>query len=199
MECESLMREAWRDLPVAVHRPSIVICDSATGRTSRYSAIYRMLRAYHRGLAAALPGYGSTLLDIVPSDYVAGAVHAISRSGASLGKCFHLTAGVRNLTSLDEICELASRHLNRPRFAIVPPEIFEAEASRREASLSEDERDLLEEMRIYEPYLVGEIRFDDSGTRAMLGPSHPEPPRLASYFQKMAQYLVESEAAGQAT
>jgi thioester reductase-like protein len=193
MECELLMREAWHEVPVAVHRPSIVICDSATGRTSPHSAIYRMLRAYRRGLVAALPGYPSTLLDIVPSDYVAGAVHAMSRNRASLGRCFHLTAGVQNLTSLGEICELAARYLNRPKFAIVRPEVFEAEAARREAGLSEDQRDLLEEIRIYKRYLTSEIRFDDSGTRAMLGASHPEAPKLGVYFGKMAEYLVANE------
>lgn len=195
MECELLMREAWHDLPVAVHRPSIVLCDSATGRTSPHSAIYRMLRAYRQGLAGALPGYPSTLLDIVPSDYVAGALHTMSKSRASLGRCFHLTAGVQNLTSLGDICELASRCLDRPKFAIVRPEVFEAEASRREAGLSEEERDLLKEIRIYKPYLASEIRFDDSGTRAMLGPSHPGPPKLGTYFGKMAEYIASADCA----
>jgi thioester reductase-like protein len=194
MECELLMREAWHEIPIAVHRPSIVVCDSATGRTSPHSAIYRMLRAYRQGLVAALPGYPSTLLDIVPSNHVAAAIHAISRSRASLGRCFHLTAGVQNLTSLGDICELAARHLGRPKFAIVRPEVFEAEAAKREAALSEDQRDLLEEIRIYRPYLAGEVRFDDSGTRAMLGPSHPTAPKLGVYFGKMAEYLIAREA-----
>jgi thioester reductase-like protein len=195
MECELLMREAWGEVPVAVHRPSIVICDSATGRTSPHSAIYRMLRAYRLGLVAALPGYPSTLLDIVPSDYVAGAIHAMSSNRASLGRCFHLTAGVQSLTSVGDICELAARYLGRPRFAIVRPEVFEAEAVKREATLSKDQRDLLEEIRIYKCYLASEIRFDDSGTRAMLGPSHPRAPKLGTYFGKMAEYLIANEAA----
>jgi thioester reductase-like protein len=196
MECELLMREAAQEIPVAIHRPSIVVCDSVTGRTSRYSAMYRMLRAYRLGLATALPGYPSTLLDIVPSDYVAGAIHAMSASKASIGRCFHLTAGVKNLTSLGDICELSGRHLDRPKFAIVRPEVFEAEASRREAGLSEDERELLDEIRIYSPYLAGEIRFDDSHARAMLGPSYPAPPKFAAYFDRLAGYLKAKEEAG---
>jgi thioester reductase-like protein len=192
MESEQLMRQAMDGLPISVHRPSIVVGDSRTGRTSRYSAIHRMLVMYHRGMLPALPGYASTLLDIVPLDYVADTIHSISKSRAGVGRCFHITAGTQSLTSLGEICELAHRHFDLPRFAIVPPEAFEAAVSKTEGELSGDQRDLLEEIRIYKPYLVGQVRFDDSGTRALLGPSHPGVPRLATYFGKMARYVVSA-------
>ncbi|MFZ1947036.1 MAG: SDR family oxidoreductase [bacterium] len=191
MESESLMRRAMREVPLAIHRPSIVICDSRTGRISRYSAFHRMLAMYYMGGLTALPGQPSTLMDIVPVDYVARAIHAISRDAASLGKCFHLTAGPGRLTSLEEICDLAERHFGRPRLQIVPPEAFEASVRRLEASLSEEERDLLEEIRIYQPYLAGRLEFDNSNTRSVLGAGAQAPP-LRDYFAAMASYVIRS-------
>jgi thioester reductase-like protein len=191
MESESLMRRAMRDVPLTIHRPSIVICDSRTGRISRYSAFHRMLAMYCMGRLTALPGQPSTLMDIVPVDYVAGAIHAISQDPASLGKCFHLTAGPDNLTPLQEICDLAEHHFGRPRLQIVPPETFEASTRGLDASLSEEDRDLLEEIRIYRPYLAGRLEFDNSNTRSALGPKAQAPP-LRGYFGAMARCIIKS-------
>lgn len=189
MESEIGMRRAMQRLPIAVYRPSIVICDSRTGRISAYSAFCRMLRAYHAGQLKALPGHASTLLDIVPIDYVADAICAIARRPDSLGRSFHLTAGMDNLTSLGEIQDLAGTHFRRARFAIVPPEAFEASARAMEAGLSEDERDFLDEIRIYKPYLSGNLRFDDSNARALLPRSHAVP-KLSDYFGRMAAFVM---------
>jgi len=189
LESELLMRQAMRDLPIAIHRPSIVICDSRTGRISPYSAFFRMLKAYNLGQLGALPGNPSTLLDLVPMDYVADVVHAIAVRSESLGGCFHLTAGPENLTPLAVVAELASKHFGRPRFAVVPPEVFEASARARAAGLSEAERDLLQEIEIYRPYLTGGLRFDNSNVRTLLGASYTGPPPLATYFSKMADYI----------
>ena len=192
LESELLMRKAMKDLPITIYRPSIVICDSRTGRISRYSAIFRMLKAYDIGQLPALPGSPSTLLDLVPMDYVADLLHAIASRTESLGSCFHLTAGSENLTSLALVAGLASEHFGRPRFQIVPPEVFEAAIRKREAGLSEAERDLLEEIGIYRPYLAGDLRFDNSNVRALLGTSYEAPPPLASYFARMSDYIRQT-------
>lgn len=191
LESELSMRRAMQQLPITIFRPSIVVCDSRTGRISPYSAFFRMLRAYHAGELRALPGDASALLDIVPMDYVADAIGAIAKRPESLGRCFHLTAGTSNLTPLAEVRDLAGAHFGRAPFTIVPPEVFEASARKMEASLSEDERELLDEIRIYQPYLSGDLRFDDSNTRALLGPS-PSVPRLSTYFARMAAYVRKS-------
>jgi thioester reductase-like protein len=190
LESESLMRRAMSDLPITIHRPSIVICDSTTGRISRYSAFYRMLRTYHLGYLKALPGYPTTLLDIVPMDYVADAIYAIAGSPGTLGKCYHLTAGLTNLTSFEEVSLLAARHFGRPAFTIIPLAHFEAFVSKMTEGLSEKERDLIDEIRIYQPYLAADVRFDNSNTLAFLGPLSITVPKLSGYFGKMAEYVV---------
>jgi thioester reductase-like protein len=189
LESEKLMRQAMRDLPIAVLRPSIVICDSRTGRISRYSAIFRVLRAYCRGQIKMLPGCASTLMDIVPMDYVADVADAVGRDPGTAGRCYHLAAGPTRMTPVGEVIALAAEHFGRERLALVPPAGFDAWVTSHAGKLSDDERDLIDEIRIYQPYLTSSPQFDTSNTREVterLGISLPE---LKSYFGKMAAYI----------
>jgi thioester reductase-like protein len=190
MEAEKLVRERMRELPVAILRPSIVICDSRTGRASTHNGFYRAMRMYSLGLLKVIPGNRSGALDLVPVDYVTEAVHAISRNPASIGECYHLTAGLNNATSLEEIAELASRHFGREKFAIVPPAEFVDHASRIIDGLGEKERDMINEIMLYMPYLSGEFKFDNSNAVRATG---LEAPPVRSYFGKMAAYIIERE------
>lgn len=187
MEAEKLVRETMRDLPIAILRPSIVICDSRTGRASAFNGFYRALRMYCLGAMRAIPGNPSSVMDLVPVDYVTEAAHAISSDPSTIGSCYHLTAGLDNATSLEEISELASLHFGRERFAIVPPAEFAAYISKVREALGERERDALEELTLYEPYLTGELRFDNANTVRATGLSAPP---VRSYFDRMAAYVT---------
>ncbi len=190
MEAEKLVRESMRELPIAILRPSIVICDSRTGRASTHNGFYRAMRMYALGLLKAIPGNRSGAMDLVPVDYVTDAVYAISRSAATIGGCYHLTAGLNNATPLEEIAELASRSFKREKFSIVPPAEFAAHASKMADRLGEKERGMLNEILLYMPFLRGELRFDNSNT---IGATGLEAPPVRSYFGKMAEYIVERE------
>ena len=186
MEAEKLVRESMRDLPVAILRPSIVICDSRTGRASNFNGFYRAMRMYSLGLMEAVPGNPSSTMDLVPVDYVTEAIYSISSNPASVGRCYHLTAGLNNAPTLEEIAALASEHFGREKFAIVPPTIFVANISRLEETLTEEMRDRIDEIMLYMPYLTGELRFDNSNTMRETG---LEAPPVGSYFGKMAEYI----------
>jgi thioester reductase-like protein len=186
MEAEKLVRESMRALPIAISRPSIVICDSRTGRASSFNGFYRALRMYQLGALKVLPGNASSTMDLVPVDYVTEAVHSISNHPASGGACYHLTAGPNGATPLEEIRELASRYFKRERFAIVPPDEFNAYVAKVRGRLSEKELGMLNELALYMPYLTGELGFDNSNAVGLTG---LEAPPVRSYFEKMAEYI----------
>ena len=189
MEAEKLVRDSMRELPIAIIRPSIVICDSRTGRASNFNGFYRAMRMYALGGLKAVPGNPSSTMDLVPVDFVTEAVHSISNNPASAGACYHLTAGVDNATFLEEISELASRHFGREKFAIVPPDEFAAHVSKIRDGLGEKELGMINEIMLYMPYLTGELRFDNS--RAVRETSLEAPP-VRSYFGKMAEYIMKN-------
>jgi nucleoside-diphosphate-sugar epimerase len=186
MEAEKLVRESMRDLPIAILRPSIVICDSRTGRASSFNGFYRAMRMYSLGLMKAVPGNPSSTMDLVPVDYVTDAVYSISNNPASLGGCYHLTAGLGNAPTLERIADLASEHFGREKFAIVPPEVFVANIPRMKEPLTEEIMDRIDEIMLYMPYLNGHLEFDNSNTLRDTG---LEAPPAGSYFGRMAAYI----------
>jgi len=56
LEAEKLVRHRLSEFPLTIYRPSIVICDSQTGRVSRHSAFFRVLKMYLLGRLKLLPG-----------------------------------------------------------------------------------------------------------------------------------------------
>jgi thioester reductase-like protein len=186
MEAEMLVRESMRELPITILRPSIVICDSRTGRASSYNGFYRALRMYWLGLLKVLPGNPSSTMDLVPVDYVTEAAHSIARNPASVGACYHLTAGLNNAIPLEEISELASLYFKKEKFTIVPPAEFAAYVSKMRDRLTEKELGVINEITLYMPYLTSELSFDNSNTVRETGLAAPP---VRSYFGKMAEYI----------
>ncbi|MFC1682838.1 SDR family oxidoreductase [Candidatus Zixiibacteriota bacterium] len=189
LEAEKLVRDNMADLPITIFRPSIVIGDSKTGRVSGFSAFYRVLKMYLLGRLNKLPGDPSCPLDLVPVDYTTDVTHIISGDGQSRGRCYHLTAGLDNATTLEEIQDLTSHYFGREKFAIIAPEEFLTYISRVKDSLSEEEQAGIDELRIYLPYLTGQLRFDNSNTLDALSLTGLEVPRVSDYFGKMAEYM----------
>jgi len=192
LEAEKLVREHVGTLPITILRPSIVICDSKTGRASSHNGFYRALSMYSSGRLTMLPGHPSSLLDLVPVDYVAEAAYSLWDNANSTGRCYHLTAGPDNVTTLEELRDLASRYFGREKFALIPPEAFRASISRMEGGLSQEERDMIDEIRLYMPYLSSELRFDNSNTVKDTGLEAPE---VSTYFETMARYVMRETTA----
>jgi len=187
-EAEGVVRERMTRLPISILRPSIVICDSRTGYASNHNGFYRALRLYLKGGLTMLPGYSESLLDLVPVDYVADACFAISRNPATMGKCYHLTAGSDNATTLGEIQELASRYSGKAKFALIPPSEFLAMIARMEATLPEENLKAVKEMELYMPYLLCELQFDSTNT---IGDTGMRPPAVCNYFDKFVQRILD--------
>lgn len=190
LEAEQLVRQAMAELPISIFRPTIVLGDSRTGRVSPVSAFSRVLGMYAQGQLQVLPGDSSASMDLIPLDYATDAMYSISQNAQSIGKCFHVSAGIGNGTTLDEIADLASQHFDKERFAIISPEDFERQVTTNEGNLSDEERETIGEIRLYLPYLTGDWQFDDSNTRDALAGTDLKVPKVVSYFGKMVEYIA---------
>ena len=189
MEAEGLVREHWSRLPITVFRPSIVIAEVSTGRISLHSAFYRVLEMVRQGALKALPGDSQALLDLIPLDYCTRAVEIISRDPGSLGRCYHLTAGIDHLTSLGRIRDLTARHFGTEPFALLPGDQFDALMAGYREGLSEEEVAMIDEIGLYRPYLAGLPRFDTAHSSAALKDHDLEVPPAENYFPRIAVYM----------
>ena len=81
-------------LPVTIYRPGVVVGDSVTGETQKYDGPYYILRwLLRQPTVAVLPvpaGAELMRVNLVPRDFVVGAIDALSTSPGSLGRCYQL-------------------------------------------------------------------------------------------------------------
>ena len=85
---EKLMLEAdGRGIPVAIYRPGLVTGDSETGAWNTDDMMSTLARACL--VVGAVPEL-DVMVDVVPVDYVSGAIVRLSQQASSLGQTFHL-------------------------------------------------------------------------------------------------------------
>jgi thioester reductase-like protein len=172
-EAERMLRERARGLPLQVLRPSIVVGDSRTGRTSSFNVLYGPLKAFARGAIPAIPARRSSPVDIVPVDYVADRTVDLAEHGRD--GTYHLVAG-RNATTVGRLLDLASAQLGRRPPAVLPPAAYRRLVHpwmRRKYSG-------LRRLEVYFPYFSMRVRFDDR----RLGPAPP----VEDYFPRLVEF-----------
>jgi thioester reductase-like protein len=172
-EAERMIRERAKGLPLQILRPSIIVGDSRTGRTSSFNVLYGPLKAFARGRIPAIPARRSAPVDIVPVDYVADRAHELITEGPD--GTFHLVAG-RNATTVGRLLELAARQLRRKPPAVVPPGLY----ARVIYPLLRRKYGGLRKLEVYFPYFSMRVRFDDRG----VGPAPP----VERYFHRLMEF-----------
>lgn len=93
--CEHMVRQLLADVPRTIFRPSIVLGDSRRPETNQFE----MVRAFVflAGLPA-LPFRATDKIDIVPVDYVAGAIATLHEKEKPAHEIYHLSSGVDSET-----------------------------------------------------------------------------------------------------
>jgi len=185
-ESEQLV-QARTSVPSTIMRPSIVVGDRHSGWTAAFNVMYWPLRAFARGLYAAVPAVSSAPLDVVSIDYVADAIHALCEMSGGIGETYHLTAGA-NASTIGEVAELASRYFDTPPPAVLSPADFALAA--RDAT--ESQRAALEGSLAYFPYFAIGTTFDDARARACLDPPGILVSPLRDYLVRLLDFATAS-------
>ncbi len=108
-----LLEQLAAALPITIHRPSMVVGRSDTGRIFRKQVFY-YLREFLTGTKTwgFLPELGDARLDIVPVDRVAQLIYRSAVTAKAIGRVFHLCAGpegaIRLVDLVREARDLAS-------------------------------------------------------------------------------------------
>ena len=92
---EVLVQERMRaGLPATIYRPAIVVGDSRTGATQKFDGPYFVIRwLLRQGRVAVLPTVGdvrASTVNLVPRDFVVGAIAHLSGLATSRGRVYHL-------------------------------------------------------------------------------------------------------------
>jgi nucleoside-diphosphate-sugar epimerase len=174
-------------LPTTILRPSIVVGDRRSGWTAAFNVLYWPLRAFARGLYAAVPAIPSAPVDVVSIDYVADAIYDLSTGPGGVGETYHLTAGV-HASSIAELAELASRYFDRPPPKVLAPAEFASLAERATGV----RRSALEESQVLFPYFAIRTVFDDARARARLEPAGIRVSPLPDYLERLLDFATRT-------
>jgi NAD(P)-dependent dehydrogenase (short-subunit alcohol dehydrogenase family) len=200
-ESERIVREQPY-VPWRVYRPAIVVGDSQTGEMDKvdgpyyfFKAIQRMRQLVPEWAPLVGPDLGHT--NIVPVDWVVGALEHIAHEPALDGKAFHLT-DPRRQTVRDVINEFAAA-AHAPRIAVSVDKRITDAIPKWPLVLALDlppwrqmRRLALRELGIPEEVLAHmELvpRFDTlEAGRALAGTPLEQPPPVAEYAQRLWDY-----------
>jgi long-chain acyl-CoA synthetase len=193
-EAERLVAGSHGRLPITVLRPSIVVGERGSGWTSSFNVLYWPLRAFARGAYVALPARSDSPVDVVPVDYVADAIFALSQAREAEGATFHLTAGA-HASSVGELVELATAFFKRPAPRLIDPALYRLVVHPLLVRSSRDERyrRALARSEVFFPYFAARARYDDRRSRVALSPEGIAPAPLRTYFDRLVEFAIAAE------
>ncbi len=193
-EAETLVAGSRARLPITVLRPSIIVGERDSGWTASFNVLYWPLRAYARGAYAALPARRDAPVDVVPVDYVADAILALTQAREAEGATFHLTAGA-HASTVGELVELASAFFERPAPRLIEPSLYRRLVHPLLVRASHDERQrrALARSELFFPYFATRVHYDDRRARVALRGTGIAPTPLRTYFDRLVEFALAAE------
>ena len=104
-EAELLIRDAKKELPISVFRPSMVVGDSQDGAIKTFNTLYYPLRLFMTGRTRFMPVSPSLKINLIPVDYVAKTIVQLTFEPEAAGLNFHVVAAHQSLPTLGELLE----------------------------------------------------------------------------------------------
>lgn len=195
-EAEDHLRgELEPGFPIAVHRPSMVVGESGSGRVIRFQVFYHLLEFLSgRRTRGVFPALSATALDIVPVDYVARIVSWSSRTQATSGRILHLCSGPDQAMPLSVLRERvrarwSAAGLPCPRPRTIPIGLLRAALPVARLFASAKARRALATLPVFLEYLTGSTAFANDATRRLLQDVVPLP-APTSYLDAVLDYYL---------
>jgi nucleoside-diphosphate-sugar epimerase len=181
LEVEALKQE----LPITIHRPSVVCGDSRTGETAKYDGVYYLinyLRMQPNLLSLANIGNRKVRLNIVPVDFIVEALTVLLSDERAIGETVQL-ADPEPLTThalFDVIAEHLAGH--RSRLTLPMPLV--------QSSLNLPFSAMLTGLpRIGVPYFFINQTYDTTRAGALLEPYGIRCPRFTEYVTALLDFV----------
>jgi len=178
--------ELKAELPITIHRPSVVCGDSQTGETAKYDGIYYLIRYLLKWpslLSVLNIGNRVVSLNLVPVDFVVEAMAALARDQSAIGRTIHL-ADPNPLTTRQLFNEIARKLAGRQALASLPASLVETSlmmsVSPRITGLPHSAV----------PYFFLKQTYDTALSRQLLAPHGISCPPFASYVGAIADFAA---------
>lgn len=203
-EVEDYFREQMElnNLPMTLHRPSMVVGDSKAGKIIQFQVFYYLCEFIAgRRTFGILPYFDDAVVDIVPVDYVARVIKWSSdQEKSTVGKIFHLCSGPDlsiRITHLQKILRttLKTRGVNPSFILTLPSIIYIALLKLITPLVSEKLRRPMRTLPIFLDYINEKRLFDNKNTIAYLRKkSGPELPPIKDYLENVLSVYLNTKS-----
>ena len=198
-EAEEVIRAALEQgLPLTVHRPSMVVGDSVSGRIIHFQIFYHLCEflSGRRTLGLA-PDFGAARLDIVPADYVAKVIAWSSVNAASSGRILHSCSGPAMALALGPLREVVRRAFaaagqRLPPVINLPTGVFRALLGGVSLFMPGETRRAIKTLPVFLDYLATEQTFANARTQALLSTVGLAVPTPSSYLDSVLNFYLEN-------
>jgi long-chain acyl-CoA synthetase len=181
-EAERLVRAAMHaGLPMTIFRPSMVVGESATGRTRHFNVIYPLMRMIASGYLTRLPANPQARVHLAPIDFVVEAIKRGMKAEWADGLTFHLTTP--KPPTLAELIDCDAFFPDGvPGVKLCPPDEFDL------SSCCARESELLASLAFCFPYFNSRVTFATTNTARLI----ELPATDAGFLRRLGQYAVTS-------
>lgn len=186
-EAEVMVRESG--LPVQVIRPSIVVGDQKTGRTTSFNVIYPLWKSYSRGHLQMAPGRVDAHVDAVPIDYIADGMMALL--DVEPGKT-HLLVSGEHAAKVQDLVDLASDYFELPPAQIVSRAEIDEIISQLPDEYRETAEATLAKWELLLPYFEVAVEYRDPETVQFLAERGITVRPLPGYFDRLMEYATQT-------
>jgi long-chain acyl-CoA synthetase len=104
-EAEWLVWHQAEQLPISIFRPAMIVGDSKNGRIKTFNTLYYPLRLYLTQKMSVAPADPKMKVNLIPVDYVAGAICDLTFKNETAGKAFHLSPSLENMPTISEVTD----------------------------------------------------------------------------------------------
>jgi len=167
-EAENLFFDALnKGLPITIHRPSMVVGDSQTGKVIHKQVFYYLCQFLSgKSTNGFLPRIEKVRLDIIPTDYVAQAIYLSSGKDNSVGQVFHLCSGTKESIYLSDLTLMLRKIYlqnrdNLPRIFYLPLYLFKCLLLVFILSTNDKQKRALKNLHIFLSYANDSQIFDN--------------------------------------
>ena len=199
-EAEAIMLAKMKDgLSATIHRPSMVVGDSATGKIVHFQVFYHLCNflsgRYTHGVLPVLRG---ACLDVIPVDYVAKAIVFSNKQPQTVGKILHLCSGPDQAIKLETLREMVSKHFPKfqqaSKIVSVPPWFFRWVLFIMRLFTSQKGKRALMSLSLLLGYMAeSKVQFfANADTRPLLAEGGIELPSDDTYLENVFAYYLKS-------
>jgi len=182
------VEELKKNLPVTIHRPSVVVGDSKTGEIPKYDGIYYVIN-YLRRLPSVLSlfniGNKDVRLNLVPVDFVVDAMATLAKDERAIGKTFHVS-DTSPLTT-EEICNaIAYSLVGKKSIVTIPAKVVNF------SLMTPMSPPITGLPHVGVPYFFLQQTYDTTNSQAILEEHGIICPPFSSYVDKLISFVEQN-------